>query len=468
VGEDKSHRTVAEGNVQGPHKESLGGIEMRTRRLDHKTFCLGRRARVVGTVIVVVALVTSACSSSSKSASSATTTAKGTQGTSAGGATGTSTGASGGDIVIGGVNYGANFPDTAAGFQARINRFNTSGGLNGRKIKFLGTTDDNGTVATDQSIVQSLVLNDHVIALAPVNTTAFGPASSDFAAQNHTPFFSWSYLPNECGSQWSYGFNGCLVGSKVLNSSLEDPIISVVGDPKKVRLAIQQNDNPSGISSETLFTKLITARGGQAVYAQANIPSSGTVDYTPYVQAILKTNPNVVFLGTIFPQTVGMSAALKAAGYKGAIQDYESYVPGLLAQQPAIASALQGQYVNTQVPPQESQSPAIKQMETDLAAIGKPTQISISEQIGYWIGDVLVEMLQATAAAGRPLTGDGLYQTANSGTFTYTPKIDGGVGPEKFPDAENNPSPCAALVQVTGTQYKMMVPFKCYENLPNQ
>ena len=412
--------------------------------------------------ILAISLALTACSSSTKKSAVSNTSRPTTRGTS----TGSTASASGGDLVIGGVVDAAAFPDTESGFEARISRFNVSGGINGRKIKFVGAKDDGGFAATNQASVQSLIYDDHIMALAPVVSTGFGPASSDFAQQNHTPFFSWSFQPNECNSPWSFGFNGCLVGTKVLNSSVTDPISGVLGDPKSIRLAIQQNDNPSGLDSLTLFSRLINLRGGRTVYSQANMPTTGTVDYTPYVQAILNAKPTLVILGAIFAQTIGLSAALKAAGYKGAIQDFQTYVPGILAKQPSVAAALQGEYVDTEVPPQESESPAIKQMETDFASIGKSTELSFGDQLGYWIADLLIEMIQATAKAHRPLTGDGLYQTANSGSFTYTPSLDGGLGSVKFPEGESVPAPCAALVQVAGTQYKLTVPFKCYENIP--
>jgi ABC-type branched-subunit amino acid transport system substrate-binding protein len=439
------------------------------RRFETSAGALSKRrrgTRATVSAVLAVALVATACSSSKKAASVATSK-PGTTAAATGSTTASTAAASGGDLIIGGSTYSADFTDTDTGFLARITRFNASGGINGRKIKFVGAKDDGGSSATNQTQVQSLILNDHVMALAPVVTTAFQPASSDFAIQNHVPFFSWSFLPNECNSPWSYGFNGCLVGSKVLNSSLTDPVSTLLGDPKSIRLAIQQNDNPSGLTSQALFSKLIALRGGQTVYQQANMPTTGTVDYTPYVQAILKTKPNLIILGPLFAQNIALSAALKAAGYKGAIQDYQTYVPGLLAKQPSVAAALEGEYIDSQIPPQEAETPAIKQMEADLTAIGKPTTLSLGDQVGYWIADLLIEMLQATAKAGRPLTGDGLQQTANSGTFTYTPPLEGGVGPVKFPDAESAPVPCAALVQVAGAQYKVVVPFKCYENLPS-
>ena len=65
---------------------------------------------------------------------------------------------SGGDIVVGGIVQAAQFPETATGFQARITRANADGGIGGRMIKFIGAQDDNGTAATNQQIVQSLIL----------------------------------------------------------------------------------------------------------------------------------------------------------------------------------------------------------------------------------------------------------------------------------------------------------------------
>ena len=320
---------------------------------------------------------------------------------------------------MGGVNQVAGFPDTATGFQARITRANAEGGIGGRMIKFIGAQDDGGTVATDQQIVQSLILNDHVVAIAPITTVGLSAASSDFAVQNHTPMLGWSFLPNMCGSPWVYGFNGCLVNSKILNSSLMDPIIGVLGGASKVRLAVQANNNAVGAAAATLYPTVLQKRGGTTVYNQQNIPDSGSVDYTPFVQAILKSKANLVINGVIFSQAIALAGALKAAGYTGAIQDFQTYAPGLLSQA-NVASALEGEYIDAQIPPQESQTPAIKQLEKDLVAIGKPSIISLSDQIGYWTGDLFVQMLKATAAAGRPLTGDGIEQTVNAGFNVHT------------------------------------------------
>jgi ABC-type branched-subunit amino acid transport system substrate-binding protein len=413
---------------------------------------------------LAVILLAAACSSSTKTKAATGTSAP--AGSAPGSTASAATGASGsGDIVIGGVVQNSQFPDTATGFQARITRANAEGGIGGHMIKFIGAQDDNGTAATDQQVVQGLILNDHVVAIAPVTTIGLSPASTDFATQNKIPMLGWSFLPNMCGNPGVYGFNGCLVNQKVLNSSLMDPIISALGgDASKIRLAIQANSNQVGASANNLYASILQKRGGTTVYNEQNMPASGSFDYTPYVQAILKSKANLVINGIVFSEAIAFAAALKAGGYTGAIQDFQTYFPGLLSQA-NVSSALEGEYIDAQIPPQESQTPAIKQLEKDLVAIGKPSAISLGDQIGYWTGDLLVQMLKATAAAGQPLTGAGIEQTVNAG-FSYTPTLDGGVGAQKFPDAENNPTPCASLIQVKNKQYVVAVPFKCYENLP--
>ena len=70
-------------------------------------------------------------------------------------------------IVVGGQGDLSAFPGVAAGFQARIARFNRDGGLGGREIKFLGVLDDNLNPSTSAMNTQKLVLDDHVFADAP-------------------------------------------------------------------------------------------------------------------------------------------------------------------------------------------------------------------------------------------------------------------------------------------------------------
>jgi hypothetical protein len=87
--------------------------------------------------------------------------------------------------------------------------------------------------------------------------------------------------------------------------------------------------------------------------------------------------------------------------------------------------------------------------------------ITEGESVGYWTADVLIQMLQAAAKTGRPITGKSIEQTVNGG-FTYKPTLSGGIGVAKFPQSETAPVPCATLLQVSGDLYKVIRNFSCY------
>ena len=82
-------------------------------------------------------------------------------------------------IIVGGDGDLAIAAGVAQGFEAGIVRFNKSGGLDGRKIEFLGVLDDGFSGQTNLTNAQKLVENDHVMAVAPMisEVTAGRPSS---------------------------------------------------------------------------------------------------------------------------------------------------------------------------------------------------------------------------------------------------------------------------------------------------
>ena len=93
----------------------------------------------------------------------------------------------GGDIVVEGLAQLAFYPGIDTAFQARITRFNNAGGLNGRKIKFLGVQDTGTDPAKAMSETQSIVLKDHVFAVAPVASEVVLAPVSDFLTKTTSP-----------------------------------------------------------------------------------------------------------------------------------------------------------------------------------------------------------------------------------------------------------------------------------------
>ncbi len=417
------------------------------------------------TVVSAVALVAIGCSSSKKSATTATTGAAGQAAAGSSAGSSTSVAATGEDIVVEGIAGKTAHPGTDTGFQARITRFNNDGGAGGRKIKFLGVQDDGGDPAKNLTEVQSIVLKDHVFAVAPVASTTFLAPSGDFLQQNKVPTLGYGAVPSFCNSEWDFGYAGCQQTTK-FNTTTGPKMVEQATGIKiaDMKVAIEGLSLQAAVTANQAGASTFTKLGATVVYNKNEVPLSGQgVDFTPFVQGILGSKANVVFEVTDLANSIALAGALKAAGFKGVIFNGTGYLPGSIATQTNLASAIDGSYVIVQAPAQEDQSPAIKQMETDLKAIGAPTTIELGTAIGYWTADMFVQMLKLTAAKGA-ITQQSFHDVVQAGV-TLKPELEGGNGPLIFPEYETKPMPCASFVQAQGNHYVSKVKYTCYEDI---
>ena len=144
------------------------------------------------------------------------------------------------------------------------------------------------------------------------------------------------------------------------------------------------------------YNKIYKQRNLNIVYSQANVPAPGPpADFSPFVNAILAANPNILLVSTAFPSVAGMHAALTAAGYKGFAVNFTDYVPGLLDASPQLANALEGAYISSQIVPQEQNTEWTQQESKDLMAVNAKTGglITLGAAIGYAEAEMFVEQL---------------------------------------------------------------------------
>lgn len=399
------------------------------------------------------ALLTAACSSGTTSSSSTSSPAG-----SATSATGTSGSTTTGDIVVGGLQDG-NFAGMDIGFKARITRFNAQGGLNGRKIQFLGVLNDGDSLSNDLSNAQTLVLKDHVFAVAPIADEVLNPASVQLFAQNTTPFIGWGLSPAWCSTDWGFPVVGCESTPDYQNTSAFTQAAQAIGKPVKgLRVAVIGTDNAGGKAGTVGIVAANKIIGAQVVYGQASVPQDGTTDYAPYVQAIMAGNPDMVELVVNFTAAVGLTAALRQAGYKGALWNPGAYVPGLFSAQPQLAQALSGSLVVANFPPAEDNSPAAQQVESDLKAIGAPTSFGLGEAAGWWSAEEFIQELQATAAKG-PLTQQNFAKVINAG-WTIKP-LTGGITQLTFPRDHVKGTGCYGTLVADGAHYVVKSAYVC-------
>src|SRR5277367_417421 len=94
----------------------------------------------------------------------------------AGGLSGVAGAAAKKPIVVGGIWTQSSFSGADVGAEAAFNAFNAAGGLDGRKIRFVGMQDDAASSAQSITAAKTLI-NQGVVAVVPVVSSAFDASS---------------------------------------------------------------------------------------------------------------------------------------------------------------------------------------------------------------------------------------------------------------------------------------------------
>jgi hypothetical protein len=373
-------------------------------------------------------------------------------------------------IVVGGDGDLSISQGVIQGFEAGIYRFNKAGGLDGRKIKWVGFLDDGFSAQTSLTNAQQLVDNKGVFAVAPLVGQAAGGATGTFLQNAKIPFVGWSTnAAFEVAPKWGFGINGNQGNPEVQGAGGMLQTIQAQGaqkDPAKVKMALIGNDVTGAIVANNALAGVAKRVGITVTYAKAPVPALGTTNYAPYAEALIASGANTVYEVLGASDSVGLAAALKSAGFKGMIINGVTYYPGTLNSQPSEKAALQGVYVENEFPANENNTPATKQASKDLVSIGQQPGLSSGTSAGYWSAIVLEQMLRSTLArvgSISKVTPAAVQQTVAGGTsWVYTDPIAGGIGQETFPAAESIPTGCGTLLKTVGSTFKQIEPYKCY------
>ncbi|MFF5970960.1 ABC transporter substrate-binding protein [Streptomyces sp. NPDC012769] len=354
--------------------------------------------------------------------------------------------------------------DTDLGARARYDRANAEGGINGRRIEYLGAEDDGQDPARNLAAARKLVQREKVFAVAPMSSVTF--AGADFLDSQAVPTVGWGTLPSFCGPRHIYGFNGCLVPTPggTLNQTWPEGLATVLGGAQGRSVALIAGDNDAGKFGIRTFTQGFKAAGFDLAYARAAVPATSLPsDWTAYTKEILRSGPggkapDAVVSVMQTPYNIGLFTALKRAGYRGVLSDPTDYDPGLLAKD-ATRQALDGVLVLLQFQPFESDSPAMRRFKADIRkAAGKEVPLNMHMLTGYMSADLF---LSIAAKAGKDLTVESFQQAANG--FSDTGTL---VGDRAEPKGQKESFGCGALVRLTGGRYEVAVPFRCYPPVP--
>jgi hypothetical protein len=371
-----------------------------------------------------------------------------------------------GDIVkTSAVGYSQKLAELGA--KARFQRANDEGGVNGRKINYLGAVDNHLDPSQDLSTIKKVVQQDKAFAVVPLISPVLAQGGQ-FLVQNKIPFYGWGITPAYCNTDSGFGFSGCLVPTTADNeisgasSGLIDKLLGIKDGSGKT-VAMISEDSTSGTFGIKVIEAAYVADKWKVTYAKATIPAgSPTTDFTPYAQAILTSNggkaPDVVVHVTTAPNVIGLSNALTRAGFKGPQENAVTYDPSYLAN-PASRAALEGGYVFLQYGSFQGDSSANQQMLKDVQAVD-PGQKELTQDIaiGYYSADIFLHHLQK---AGKNLSRAAFLKAANDGS-SY--EVAGGLGKVSYPENHKNSVPCGSLVQISGGKYVEKVPLTCFTN----
>jgi branched-chain amino acid transport system substrate-binding protein len=337
--------------------------------------------------------------------------------TGAGAAAATDPGVTAKDVTIGYIYSGtglggSTFKNAGKAFQARIDRQNANGGVNGRRIKAVIRDDQTSANLTD---AQDLVRNQHVFAV--VNNSPVAYLSWRFLLASKVPMIGGGFD----GSYYRQPGNEDII-SALGNGTPEDGltydqavrVMKMLGAKKVAALAYSSSPSSSA-SAQALQDWAVPGLGLKAVYTNTSV-DFGSSDVGPLVLGIKQSGADAVYLPMVASTNfavvqglqqngVAMKANVLATGYGQDLLDSP------------IAKTLGPNTVVLQTyKPVELKTKATKQFQADLKKYAGLTGVpDYGQYTGYIAGELAILGLEhAGATPTRRGFIDGLH---NLGTY---------------------------------------------------
>jgi ABC-type branched-subunit amino acid transport system substrate-binding protein len=376
------------------------------------------------------------------------------------GAAGSVRGFDGSTITLGSMGIKSLLSGAEPGVEARVKRFNDTNEVKGITLDFTGQVEDNRDPATSLSEARRLVTQVGVFALVG-NTSTSDPG--DYYTQQQVPYFGGGFSPSFCSTKpdpslWGFSTYGC--------TSPPDPPYTTDREAGVYKYATQQlgkqhptaalihGNNESAKNSLVLGETQMSGAGFKVVYAKATVPDQVS-DYTPYVQDILTSDdghaPDVVrcYIAT---QCIPIWDQIKAGGFKG-VFEHDLYTDALL-------KALVGTVTQTPTYNFTDDTPGMRQMKADVAAVAPNQKIDTGVSVGYLSTDMFIQALKTAAKKGKSnITPANVQKAAAHQTW----KVKGVAGPVIYPGSTVAPRPvCTTLVaNPDGTSWQTVTPYEC-------
>jgi branched-chain amino acid transport system substrate-binding protein len=364
-------------------------------------------------------------------------------------------------IVVGGVWSAASYAGADAGAKAAFDAFNAAGGLDGRKIDFIGMQEDNQSPTQDIAAAKTLV-NDHVLAVVPVMTQAW--VAGKVLAQAGIPYFGWGISAGWWASNNGFSFDAAVAPTPSTSPVWANTKVllcqTIPGTCKGKTVTLLSVNNTSGIESMQSDAAQWKQAGAKVVAQISSIPSPPAVvsDFSPYTDQMLSSNggkaPDIIEQLLPPQDDVAIITALNHQGFKGTDFGFSLY-------DPRAVSVAKGSNTVVGQAPWEQSTAAVAQMTQRVKAASSTVVLGQPTEAGYISAEMLIAGLEK---AGPSVTSTSLIKALNAG-FTFS--VPGLVGPQTFPAAHTLGGNCAAVASSNGSKYSITLPLTCVKRTKN-
>jgi len=289
--------------------------------------------------------------------------------------------------------------DIRNGALAYFKKLNDAGGVNGRKLQ-LATLDDANQVPRAEANTKKLVEEQGVFALFGYASATLSRPALPIVEKHKVPF-----LAPFTGADPMRVFNKHVYNMRASYADELDKIVEHYATFGLKRFAIVHYDDPVGKENLTAVERALKKRN-LAVVSVAAWKDRAKPDIDGGLKEVVKGNPDVVILTTLFKASSDFIKAAQKAGF-GAQMVSNSF-PGASPLAKELGPAGSGVAITQVVPPPTRRSvPVVKEYQEAIEKQLGKKEFSFTSLESYIAAKVTVEAIRR---AGPKLTREGFMQ----------------------------------------------------------
>jgi ABC-type branched-subunit amino acid transport system substrate-binding protein len=306
----------------------------------------------------------------------------------------------------------SSFQDAGKAFQARIDRANREGGVNGRKIQAVILDDKSG--GGNLTAAKDLVENQHVFMV--VNNSSFGFLTYRYLLDAGVPVigggFDGTYYGQK-GNESIFSANGNAAPINGLTYDYVAKVMKQKGATKVAAVAYGASASSSE-NAKTVQQYAVPSQGMKGVYTNTTV-DFGSSDVNPIVLGIKNAGADATYLPMVASTNIAVVQGLQQNGVAIKANVLATGYGQELLDSPAAATLGDNTLLWQGYVPVENKTAATKQFVTDIKKTGIDGVPDYGDYLGYITADMAVTGLQA---AGKSPTRQGFVDNLHKlGTY---------------------------------------------------